>query len=205
MDCAATCNVEAMSLQVPIHPSTHRTETPMGDPQSPTRLAGTTSGDFANSDLYDLGEPKMVSQGAWGVGMHAPPNTKASPLDTENVSWMRLDLGNSAGNPNEAGPFEVGAGGSQEVGLGGDRYLLGVDGAWYNNIGTRYRRIEPTDGETKHTHKEAGLLELEDANIMGYIWALDMEGDTRSALGPQRLGLIQVLLPHVSLLARHAT
>ena len=137
MDRAAIGNVEATSVQVLVRTSTRRTETPRGDPQFPTGLEGTESGNFADSNPYDLRAPRMVSQGAWGVGMQAPPNSEASPLDTNDVSWMRSDLGNNAGNPNEAGPSKVGAGGSQEVGLGGDRYVLSVDGAWYNDIGTQ--------------------------------------------------------------------
>ena len=35
-------------------------------------------------------------------------------------------------------------------------------------IGTRYRCIEPNEGETEAIYKEAGLLELEDANITQY-------------------------------------
>ena len=135
-----------------------------GDSQSFVELQGTTSGDFADSNSYDLGEPIIVSHCAWGAGMRAPPNTEASLLDIEDVSWMWPDLGNSADNPNKAGPSEVGAGGSTKVGSGGDRYVPGVDGAWYNDIGTRYGRIEPMDSGTEPTYEEAALLELEDAN-----------------------------------------
>ena len=77
--------------------------------------------------------------------MRAPTNTEASPLDTKEVSWMRADLGTVSATPNEAGPSEVGL---QEVGLDGNRYMLGVDGPGYNDIGMRYRRIEPTDSGT---------------------------------------------------------
>ena len=68
-------------------------------------------------------------------------------------------------------------------------YVQGPDGYWYDSAHARYRRIEPTDGATEPSYEEVGLMELEDANIVEYCWALGADGsDLATNLGRQSSG-----------------